>query len=124
MNDKRPVNLDLTTISLPAPAIASILHRLSGVVIFLFIPILLWILSMSLASIETFQTLQQFFTGFLWKFILWAVLTCLLYHLVAGIRHLLMDMHIGESRVAGKISAYIVFGLGILFAILIGIWLW
>lgn len=124
MKDKRPVNLDLTTIHFPAPAIASILHRLSGVVIFLAIPLLLWTLSLSLTSIETFQKLQLIGTSFICKFILWIILSSLLYHLFAGIRHLLMDMHIGDSLAGGRMGSYIVFVCGIVCAILVGVWLW
>ncbi len=63
MNDKRPVNLDLTTIKFPVTAIASITHRITGVAIFVAIPVLLWMLDRSLASPESFADLKQLMTS-------------------------------------------------------------
>ena len=63
MNDKRPVNLDLSTIKFPVTAIASITHRVTGVAIFLALPILLWMLDRSLASPESFADLKELMTS-------------------------------------------------------------
>jgi len=122
--NQRPVYLNLFTMKFPPAAIASILHRLSGVVLFLFIPLMLWGLAQSLASANTFQGLQDFFTAPLMKVTLWLVLVSLVYHLLAGIRHLLMDVHLADSRLAGKITALLTFGVVAVIAILIGMWLW
>lgn len=59
MKDNRPVNLDIGTIKLPITAYASILHRISGVVLFVAVGILLWMLDASLASEESFNSLKQ-----------------------------------------------------------------
>lgn len=123
MNNKRPINLDLTTLKFPPAAIASILHRLSGVVVFLFIPLLLWLLQVSLDT-KGFTDLQVVFSHPFTKLILWAILAALVYHLIAGIRHLLMDMHIAEGKESGKISALIVMWLSLVFILAIGGWLW
>jgi succinate dehydrogenase / fumarate reductase cytochrome b subunit len=117
------VNLDLTTLKFPPAAIASILHRLSGVVVFLFIPLLLWLLQLSLDT-KGFSNLQVVFNHPFTKLILWAVLAAIIYHLIAGIRHLLMDMHIGDGKESGKISALIVMWLSLIFIFAIGGWLW
>lgn len=123
MNQIRPVFLDLTKISLPLAALASILHRLSGFMIFLFIPFVLWLLQ-SVKTQTGFAELRHYLTYPLIKIFLWVVLSSIIYHFIAGIRHLLMDMHIGESREAGRLSAGIVIGLTVILSVLIGVWLW
>lgn len=124
MKDKRPINLDLTTIKFPIPAIASILHRISGVALFLFIPFLLWLLDAVLLSEESFFQLQRTLSSPLNKFILWVLLASLIYHLLAGIRHLLMDLHVGETLQGGRLSAKIVIIAAGVLTLLAGVWLW
>jgi succinate dehydrogenase / fumarate reductase, cytochrome b subunit len=124
VNQQRPVNLNLFTIKFPLPAIISILHRASGVFMFLLIPFLLWMLSASLSSPVSFESLQITLMGFGSKFVVWLLLSALLYHLVAGIRHLLMDIGFGESLAAGRVSSKIVLICSIILSILVGIWLW
>ena len=120
----RPVNLNLMTIKFPMPAIASILHRISGLLLFLFIPLLLWALQASLDSAGTYQTLMTYLGSPLAKFILWVFLVSLIYHLFAGVRHLIQDMGWGESLKVGRASAIAVMILTSLIAICMGIWLW
>ncbi|MGL4793441.1 MAG: succinate dehydrogenase, cytochrome b556 subunit, partial [Aeromonas jandaei] len=74
---QRPVNLDLQTISFPVTAIASILHRVSGVITFVALGILLWMLGTSLASPEGFETVVAIMDNFLVKLVLWGILTAL-----------------------------------------------
>ena len=124
MKKNRPVNLDLTTISLPLPALVSILHRLSGVILFLVIPLLLWVLQQSAFSEEGFLDLQDALSSTLGKVLIWAVVSAVIYHLVAGIRHLLMDAGIGEEKRSGKVGAAITLGLSVIMIILVGVWLW
>ena len=124
VNDKRPVNLDLTTIKFPVTAIASITHRISGVVLFLALPILLWMLDRSLASPEGFTDMQALASGALAKLVLWGILAALIYHLVAGIRHLFMDVGIGESLEGGRRGAFTVFAVSIVLILLAGVWVW
>ncbi len=124
MNKQRPVNLNLLTIKFPIPAIVSILHRLSGVLVFLLIPFLLWMLHASLSSVEQFDALQDLLQGNVARFILWVTLSALLFHLVAGIRHLLMDVGLGESLRAGQMSAWFVVIFSAFLSLCIGIWLW
>jgi succinate dehydrogenase / fumarate reductase cytochrome b subunit len=124
VNSKKPKNLNLLTIHFPIPAIVSILHRVSGVVLFLAIPLLLWGLSLSLNSQEHFDELQRFLTLPWVRFIVWVTLSAFIYHFVAGLRHLLMDIHIGEKLKSGRIGAFLTLVVSIVLIILTGIWLW
>jgi succinate dehydrogenase / fumarate reductase cytochrome b subunit len=121
---QRPKNLNLLTIRLPLPAIVSILHRISGVILFLLIPLLLWALSISLSSPEDFDSLHQFLSTPLMKFFIWGFLSAFIYHFFAGIRHLLMDVHLGDELKSGRLSAKLTIIISIVFIILAGIWLW
>ncbi len=118
------MNLDLTTIRFPAPAIASILHRISGVVLFLALPILLWLLHRSLASGSDFAAVGELLQMPLMKLIVWGILAAVIYHLAAGVRHMLMDMGVGESLQGGRRGAYMVFAVSALLIVLTGIWIW
>lgn len=124
MNDKRPVNLDLSTIKFPVTAIASITHRVTGVAIFLALPILLWMLDRSLASPESFADLKELMTSPLVKLVVWAILAVLLYHLVAGVRHLIMDAGVGETLEGGQRGAKLVFIISVVLILLVGGWIW
>lgn len=124
MKQERPVNLSLSTIRFPIAAIVSILHRLSGVVLFLLIPFMLWVFGHSMLSEEGFLDIQDCLTSLLGKCIIWLVLSALVYHLLAGIRHLLMDAGVGETRSSGSVAAKITLILGVVCALLLGVWLW
>lgn len=117
----RPVFLNLMQIKFPMPAIVSILHRISGVALFLLLPLLLWMLSRSLASPDTFEALK---VNAPLKFFSWVTLSALYYHVVAGVRHIIMDCGIGESLKGGRGGAIIVMALSALGIIFLGIWLW
>ncbi|VYU68784.1 succinate dehydrogenase cytochrome b556 subunit [Phytobacter massiliensis] len=122
---QRPVNLDLTTIRFPATAIASILHRVSGVITFVAVGILLWLLGLSLSSQDGFQTASAIMSGFFVKFIMWGILTALAYHAVGGIRHMLMDFGwLEETFEAGKRSATICFAITVVLSLLAGVLVW
>lgn len=124
MNSKRPVNLDLTTIRLPLPAYTSILHRISGVVLFVGVAFVLYAFDLSLASEQSFQGLLALLHAPFVKFVTWALLTGLGYHLVAGIKHMIMDAGFAEGRRSGNLAAIITLVLGILLSVLAGAWLW
>lgn len=121
---QRPKNLNLLTIRLPIPAIVSILHRISGFILFLFIPLILWALSLSLSSPDDFDVLHQFLSSPFMKLLVWGLLSAFIYHFFAGIRHLLMDVHVGDELKSGRMSAQITIALSIVFIILAGIWIW
>ena len=109
VKDKRPVNLDIGTIALPITAIASILHRVSGVVLFFGSGILLWLLDLSLRSPEDFAQAAALLQTPLFLLLVWGVTAALLYHMCAGVRHLLMDLGIGESLEGGRRGALLMF---------------
>jgi len=120
----RPVNLDISTIRLPLAAITSITHRISGVILFVGIGILLWMLDNSLSSRDGFNNLHETLTSPLATFIVWGVLSALAYHIVAGIKHLLMDLGFGESKEAAPRGAMIVIVVSAVLILLLGVWLW
>jgi succinate dehydrogenase / fumarate reductase cytochrome b subunit len=124
VKDPRPVNLNLLTIRFPITAIASILHRASGVVLFLFIPALLWMLAQSLESAQRFAQLAGYLDSFGCKFIAWGLISAFVYHLFAGLRHLLMDAHIGADYRSGRLGAMLVIILALIVSVLAGVWLW
>lgn len=125
MKDNRPVNLDLGTISLPIPALVSILHRISGIVLVAGMVLLLWMLDASLASQERFAQLATLLeSSLLFRLVLWLVLAALIYHTLAGVRHLLMDMGIGESLEGGRRGAKIVLAAFVLLTLIAGAWIW
>lgn len=120
----RPVNLDLQTIRFPITAIASILHRVSGVITFVAVGILLWLLSISLSSPMGFMEAADVVDSFFVKFILWGILTALAYHIVGGVRHLLMDLGHFEELDSGAMSAKVTFGVTVVLSLLAGILVW
>jgi succinate dehydrogenase / fumarate reductase cytochrome b subunit len=119
----RPKNLNLFTIHFPLPSIISILHRISGFILFLLVPFALWMLQYSL-TLSGFEVLYRWF-GYFWiKLFCLALFVPFCFHLVAGIRHLLMDIHIGDELKSGRASSMIVFAVTIVLIIVAGIWLW
>lgn len=124
VSDKRPVNLDLNAFSFPLPAIASITHRISGVALFIGVGILIYLLGESLESAESFAELKETLTSPFAKFIVWGVLSFLIYHSVAGVKHLLMDAGIGETLEGGVKGAKITFAVSIVLILLGGLWVW
>lgn len=123
MKQNRPVNLNLFTIRFPIAAIVSILHRISGVFLFLFIPFALWLLDYSLTP-DGFAAIQEWQTSWFVKLITLGILAAFIYHLVAGVRHLFSDLHIGDTLRGGRLSAKLVFVVSILLVILAGAWIW
>jgi len=121
---QRPVNLDLTTIKMHPAANASILHRVSGVIMVFAIGILLWTLSLSLSSAEEFAQVKALLDGLFFKFIIFGILSALTFHLLMGVRHLLMDMGHFEELASGNATAKFAMALWFVITIVIGVWLW
>ena len=124
MNDKRPVNLDIRTIQLPITAYVSILHRVSGVALFGVAGLMLWMLDESLRSEESFDGLKTILASGWCKLVLWAMLSAVAYHLVAGIRHLIMDVGVGETLKGGVLGARLVLVVTAVLIALAGVWIW
>lgn len=115
---ERAVYLNLLKFSFPITAVVSILHRVSGVILFLTIPIFFSMLQ------DAFFFAPEPVEPRTAKILIWFSLSTLGCHLFAGIRHLMMDMGFGESYKISRITAYTVLVLTGLFSILIGWKLW
>lgn len=124
MKKQRPVNIDLTTIKMHPAANVSILHRISGVIMVFAIGILLWTLSLSLSSAEEFNQVKECLDGIFFKLIILGCLSALTFHVLAGVRHLLMDLGHFEELVSGNVTAKLVMVLWLVITALIGVWLW
>ena len=124
MKDNRPKNLDITTLRYPLPAITSLLHRLSGAFIFFGVALMLYLLELSLQSESSFVLVQDLLGSVIVKFVAWGVLSGLLYHLVAGIKHLIMDLGYGETLKGGFIGACITLALAATMIFIAGVWIW
>ena len=107
----------------PVNALASILHRLSGVILFLLIPFILWTLHLSLSSQANFLMVKDYFGSPLMMFLSWVVLSALYYHVIAGIKHLLMDLGYFEEKVSGRVASLIIVLLGLVGVVGIGVWI-
>jgi len=118
VKDTRPVNLDLTTVKFPLPAITSILHRISGVALFFSIGVVLYLLQLSLESEAGFERVTELLRATPVKLMVWLILAGLLYHLIAGIKHLLMDWGLGESREGALRGAQVTLILALVAAVL------
>ncbi|MGI9287415.1 MAG: succinate dehydrogenase, cytochrome b556 subunit [Pseudomonadales bacterium] len=124
MNKERPVNFNVDLTKLPITSTVSILHRASGVFLFAGTGLLLWMLAASLKSAQSFAELQEVLASGGVKFAIWLVLAALIYHTVAGVRHLIMDLGIGESLEAGVLGAQLTLACSVILALLAGVWLW
>jgi succinate dehydrogenase / fumarate reductase cytochrome b subunit len=120
----RPKYLNLLQIRLPLPALVSILHRVSGALLFLLIPLLLWLLQASLESVQTYERLRATVSHPFVKLVLLALLWAYLHHLLAGLRHLALDLHIGVELAPARASSGAVLALGILLTLATGVALW
>lgn len=124
MKDQRPINLDLLKFRFPVMAIVSILHRVTGVLLFLFIPLILYVLHGSLVSQVSFTHLQSVLDWPISKVLAILIVGSATYHLFAGVRHLVMDFGLGESKSAGRATAWVLIVVSLVVTVLMGIWLW
>ena len=109
---------------LPITAWASITHRATGVILFVGTAVLIWALATSLSGPEGFASVEAALASPLAKLVIWGVLAALIYHTLAGIKHLIMDLGVGESMEGGITGARIVIGLSVVLIALAGIWIW
>jgi succinate dehydrogenase / fumarate reductase cytochrome b subunit len=124
MHQTRPKFLDLTAIKLPVPALVSILHRISGFGLFLLLPLMLWLLHASLASPDAYARYRDTIAHPLMKLILIGLLWAFLHHLFAGLRFLLLDVHVGTELNTARNSSRAVLAVSILLTIVLGALLW
>jgi succinate dehydrogenase / fumarate reductase cytochrome b subunit len=121
----RPVYLNLLAIRQAPPAVASILHRISGALLFFVgIPFTLWALHASLTSPAAYESFRAFAANPLAKLAMLALLWAYLHHLLAGARHLLQDVHVGSELKASRQSAVLVIALGLVLTAIVGVRLW
>lgn len=124
MKNNRPVNLDLSKFRFPVTALASITHRVAGVILFVAIGFVLWALTKSLESKDGFEQVSQVMTHPLAKFITWGILSAIAYHFIAGIKHLMMDAGYFESIKTGPLASKVVFALAAVTIVILGVWVW
>lgn len=122
---ERPKHLDLPKIRLPIPGVVSILHRVTGAAMFLFlIPIILWLLDRSLASQESFEDLRFQLDNPLLKLVLLGFMWAFLHHFFAGIRYLLLDLHLGIELKATRFWSKAVIAAGLVSTVIVGVLVW
>jgi succinate dehydrogenase / fumarate reductase cytochrome b subunit len=121
---RRPKHLDLAKIRLPMPGFVSILHRVSGALMFVLIPLCLYLLDRSLASPEAYAGIAEFVANPLVKLILLVLLWGFLHHLCAGIRFLLLDLHVGGNLAAARSSSAAVLAVSLILTVVLGVKLW
>ncbi len=124
MTKHRPKHLNLFVIKLPLPGIVSILHRASGALLFLAIPLALLLLQTSLASEAGFVAVKQALGGGFAKLVLLGLLWALLHHFFAGLRYLAMDMHYCIDLQQTRRSSVAVLVASLSLTLLLGVWLW
>ncbi len=122
MKSNRPINLPLSqviSVNTSPMAIASILHRISGIILFLLIPVMLWILQTSLASPSHFDSV---FDNVLLRFVAWIFVSATAYHFVMGIKHLLADMGFNEELKSGRMASNVCFVIAAILIVLAFVW--
>ncbi|MBU0592337.1 MAG: succinate dehydrogenase, cytochrome b556 subunit [Gammaproteobacteria bacterium] len=124
MARSRPVYLNLFKIRLPLPGVVSIMHRASGALLFLLLPLLLYVLQLSLSSEQGFVEVQSWFGLPLVKLLLIGVIWGYLHHFCMGLRYLALDFDIGVDLPQARFSSWLVLAVSIAATILIGFWLW
>ncbi|AYQ28749.1 MULTISPECIES: succinate dehydrogenase, cytochrome b556 subunit [unclassified Polaromonas] len=119
---------DLPTYRLPPAGWVSILHRISGFIMFLLMPFIIWMFDTSISSEISFEKFKAAFNvgmlglpGFLWKLAALALIWAYLHHFIAGLRHLWMDVsHAAVSKEFGKSSALVTLALSIVLTLVLG----
>ncbi len=126
MKTSRPVSLTLNPFkfSWPFTALASIVHRITGAALFIMLLDGLYLLQMALSSPQGFAEAQQWLAVPWVKVFVFLTLIGLLYHILAGIKHMLLDFHIGDTYAAAKLASQVVVVLTIVAMVPLGAWLW
>lgn len=124
MKKERPKHLDLRVIRQPLPAIASILHRISGAGLFLMLPFLIYLLDLSLGSSQGFALFKSIVAHPLAKLVLLGLLWAFLHHFCMGIRILLLDLGMGTDLGPARASAKAVLAVSLALTVILGVKLW
>jgi succinate dehydrogenase / fumarate reductase cytochrome b subunit len=121
---QRPKYLDLARIRLPVPAFVSILHRISGAALFLFAGVLLHLFQSSLQSPESYVRFRDLADAWWMKIFLIGMLWAFLHHFLAGIRFLLLDIHVFVELKQARATSWVVLGASLLLTAALGALLW
>jgi len=124
MNKKRPKHLALHLIKLPLPGIVSILHRVSGLLLFFALPLLLLMLQYSLRSIETYSQLTAVLGYPLVKLMLIGLMWAFLHHFCAGLRYMAVDLHLVRDLAQARSSSKVVMVVSLALTVYLGVKLW
>lgn len=124
MKKQRPVNLDLNTITFPPTAIASILHRVTGVAMFFALLFVIYAWATSVASLDGYNSVLGMMDAWYGKIITIGTVSALTYHIIGGLRHVIMDMGFWEELDSGNNSAKIAIAVWVLASIGLGVVLW
>ena len=121
----RPKYYDLNLLNLPVPGIVSIFHRVTGVAMFLFlIPALLYVVQCTVGSEAGFNRWKSFFSEPVVKMVVLVFVWSYMHHFFAGIRYLLLDIHVGIDLASARMSAKIVLVAGLVATLLVGVRIW
>ena len=120
LKKKRPLWYNLSPLNLPLPGLVSILHRISGAVLFLLLLWLLYLLDQSLTSAERFEAVRQTIAQPLVKLVLLGLLWAFLHHLCAGIRYLFLDVHKGVDLATARATSVAVLAVSLVLTALAG----
>lgn len=121
---QRPKYLDLARIRLPVPGFVSILHRISGAALFLFAGVLLYLFQESLQSPESYVRFRALADQWWMKLFLIGMLGALLLHFFAGLRFLLLDVHIFTDLRQARATSWAVLGISLLLTVILGVCIW
>jgi succinate dehydrogenase / fumarate reductase cytochrome b subunit len=118
---------DLPSYRLPAAGIVSILHRVSGALMFLLMPFIIWMFDTSVSSEISFGRFSSVFNigvgfvpGWFIKLVALSIIWAFLHHLIAGLRHLWMDARHAVSKEFGKSSAVVTLVLSVSLTVVLG----
>ncbi len=120
----RPKNLNLLTIKLPINALVSILHRATGCILFLMLPVILLLLQWSLSSALHFETVIAILHSPFIKLMLLGLAWAFFHHFFAGIRHLAMDVHWMTTLMKARYTSKVVLVLGVIATMILAVKLW
>jgi len=119
---------DLPTYRLPPAGWVSILHRISGAIMFILLPFIIWLFDTSVTSEYSFAKFTAAFNvgigfvpGWFIKLVVLVIMWAYLHHFIAGVRHLWMDINHAVSKEFGRSSAIVTLSLGSLLTLVLGL---
>jgi succinate dehydrogenase / fumarate reductase cytochrome b subunit len=122
---RRPKYVDLNLTHLPPPGVVSILHRVSGFALFFpILPALIYLLGATLGSEQGYASWREFFAHPIVKLVILGAVWLYAHHFFAGIRYLLLDVHVGIMKAPARTSALAVLALGVLTTLIAAWCIW